>query len=160
MAPCSGRRVKAGVRLRPTLAALTDALEKRDGFAEVISLDLVTFELVVDSSLDDVDRRPARSGWVVRAPDGLWEWQVRRDFVRGLAAGRAKSRLGNTLGGPKTRRRFEVTLAASGGALHGEFRRFRRRRLRGYAGRVLRAAVALGVDGRAANHAGRVGTID
>ena len=93
-----------------------------------------------------MDGRPARTGWVVRAPDGLWEWQVRRDFVRGLAAGRVKSRLGNTLGGPKTRRRFEVSLAAAGGALHGAFKRFRRRRLRGYTGRVLRVAVALGLE--------------
>ncbi len=130
--------------LRPTLVALTYALEHRDAFADSISLDLVTFEVLVDSSLEDVDRRPARSGWPVRAPDGLWEWQVRRDFVRSLPAGRVKSRLGNTLGGPKTRRRFEVALATADGALHGAFKRFRRRRLRGYAGRVLRAAVALG----------------
>ncbi len=134
---------KRARELRPTLAALTDALDEREAFSEVLSLDLVTFELTVDSSLDDVDGRPPRTGWVIPAPDGLWEWRVRRDFVRSLPAGRVKSRLGNTLGGPKTRRRFEVTLAASGGEMHGEFRRFRRRRLRGYAGRVLRVAVAV-----------------
>ena len=144
--PLSVAGPKRARALRATLAALTDALEHRDAFAEVISLDLVTFELFVDSSLDDVDRRRARSGWAVRTPDGLWEWQVRRDFVRGLPVGRVKSRMGNTLGGPKTRRRFEVALAAAGGALHGAFKRFRRRRLRGYAGRVLRLALALGHD--------------
>jgi hypothetical protein len=129
--------------LRTTLALLTDALERRDAFADVIALDLVSFELVVDSRLEDVDRRPPRRGWVIRTPDGLWEWQVRRDFVRTLPPGVGKSRLGTTLGGPRTRRRFEVALAAAGGPLHGAFRRFRRRRLRAYAGRVLRAALGL-----------------
>ena len=66
-------RVRA---LRGILVALTDGLERRDPFAEIISLDLGTFELFVDSSLDDVDRRPARSGWAVRAPDGLREWHA------------------------------------------------------------------------------------
>ena len=131
--------------LRPALAALTDALDRRVPFAETLSLDLSTFELVVDSSLDDVDRRPKRAAWEIPPPDGLWEWRVRRDFVRALPAGRAKTRLANTLAGPKTRRRFEVTLGASGGALLAEFRRARRRRLRAYAARVLRAAVAIGL---------------
>lgn len=130
--------------LRPALVALTNALDRRDPFAEVLSLDLTTFELVVDSKLDDVDHRPRRSGWVIAAPDGLWEWRVRRDFVRSLPRSPAKTRLANTLAGPKTRRRFEVTLSASSGGLLAEFRRARRRRLRAYAARVLRAALAMG----------------
>jgi len=129
--------------LRPALAALTNALDRRDPFAEVLSLDLSTFELFVDSSLDDVDTRPNRAGWVVSPPDGLWEWRVRRDFVRSLPRSLAKTRLANTLAGPKTRRRFELTLSASSGALLADFKRTRRRRLRAYAARVLRAAVAI-----------------
>lgn len=132
--------------LRPVLVALTNALDRRDPFAEVLSLDLRTFELVVDSKLDDVDHRPRRSGWVIPPPDGLWEWRVRRDFVRSLPKSTAKTRLANTLAGPKTRRRFEVTLGASDAWLLVEFRRVRRRRLRGYAARVLRAAVAIGPE--------------
>lgn len=127
--------------LRSALAALTDALEKRDPFAERIFLDPETLTVVVDSSLDDAERRPEARGAAISCPDGLWEWQLRRDFVRSLPPGRTKTRLGATLGGPKTRRRFEVTLAAAGGRYHSDFKQWRRRRLRGYAARVLRVAL-------------------
>lgn len=133
---------EAALRLRPLLVALTDALEKRDAGVETVSIDLAARTTIVDSSLDDVDARPASAGWPVPPPDGLWEWRVRRDFVRALPPGPTKTRLGATLGGPKTRRRFEIALDVAGGSLHAAFRLSRRRRLRAYAGRVLRAAIA------------------
>lgn len=126
--------------LRSALTALTDALEKREG---AVWLDPTTLDVVVDSTLDDVDARPAPRGYPVPLPDGLWEWGVRRDFVRALPAGKAKQRLGATLGGPRTRRRFEVTLA--GTALQRAFRAMRRRRLRAWSARVLRCALSGGI---------------
>ncbi len=127
--------------LRAFVASLTDALAGR-GLEDAIRLEPSTLRIVVDSTLDDVDDRPSPVGFLVPPPDGLFEWRVRRDFVRSLPPGNEKRRLGQTLAGPKTRRRFEVLLAARGEPLHRAFGRFRRRRLRGYAARVVRFALA------------------
>ena len=123
------------------MATLTDALADR-GPEDAIRLEPSTLRVVIDSRLDDVDARPSPAGLLVPPPDGLFEWRLRRDFVRSLPPGDAKRRLGQTLAGPKTRRRFELCLAARGDALHRAFGRFRRRRLRGYAARVVRFALA------------------
>lgn len=95
----------------------------------------------IDSRLDDVERERRRVPGTVEAPrpDGLWEWRVRRDFVYSLPR-EAKQRLSPTLGGPKTRRRFQVALGGDP-RLVVAFRRFRRRRLRGWAARVLRVII-------------------
>lgn len=92
----------------------------------------------IDSRLDDAEhgRLPAGDAVEAARPDGLWEWRVRRDFVYSLPRDE-KRRLSVTLGGPKTRRRFEVALARDP-RLVVAFRRFRRRRLRAWAARVLR----------------------
>ena len=132
--------------LRECLLALTTAFEER-GPHEVIHLDVTALTVNVDSTLDDVDRRSAPSGIPVVPPNGLYEWDVRRDFVRSLPSGALKKRLGNTLAGPRTRRRFEITLSSSRvvGAREG-FLLFRRHRLRAYAGRVLRFHLGQGRD--------------
>lgn len=128
--------------LRGLLAELTDALAVAEHDDDVV-IDAAGHVAWVDSTLDDVDRRErAEPGFAVLRPDGLWEWAVRRDFVRGLARGStAKRRLAATLSGPKTRRRFEVTLSTEP-ALERAFDLHRRRRLRGWAARVLRVHVA------------------
>ena len=128
--------------LRVCVATLTDAFAGR-GPEDAIRLEPATLRVVIDSRLDDVDARPRPEGLLVPPPDGLFEWRLRRDFVRSLPPGEAKLRLGQTLAGPKTRRRFEVLLAARGGDLHRAFVRFRRRRLRGYAARFVRFTLAM-----------------
>ena len=127
--------------LRICVASLTDALAGR-GPDDTIRLEPSTLRIVIDSRLDDVDARPRPKGLLVPPPDGLFEWRIRRDFVRSLPPGNEKRRLGQTLAGPKTKRRFELLLAARGELLHSAFGRFRRRRLRSYAARVVRFALA------------------
>jgi hypothetical protein len=134
--------------LRGLLEELTDALAVAEHDDDVI-IDADGHVAWVDSTLDDVDQRERRelrelreSGLAVLRPDGLWEWAVRRDFVRGLPRGSAaKRRLAATLAGPKTRRRFEVALSTEP-ALERGFDLHRRRRLRGWAARILRVHVA------------------
>ena len=127
------------------LEELTDALAVAERDDDVI-IDADGHVAWIDSMLDDVDQRERRehgeSGLAVLRPDGLWEWAVRRDFVRGLPRGSAgKRRLAATLAGPKTRRRFEVALSTEP-ALEQDFDLHRRRRLRGWAARILRVHVA------------------
>lgn len=147
---------RPALALRALLEELTEALAtaERD---DAVLIDASGHVAWVDSTLDDVDHRfdarsraRARGGFGVLRPDGLWEWAVRRDFVRGLARGTtAKRRLAATLAGPKTRRRFQVALSIEP-ALVRAFELHRRRRLRGWAGRVLRAhaAAAAAIVGR------------
>jgi hypothetical protein len=136
--------VRPAVTLRALLEELTEALARAEHDDEVI-LDAAGHVAWVDSTLDDVDLRDrarAPSGRVVLRPDGLWEWAMRRDFVRGLVRGSAgKRRLAATLAGPKTRRRFEVALSAEP-LLERAFDLHRRRRLRAWAARVLRVHAA------------------
>jgi len=120
----------------------SEALDRRDPFGDRIYLDPAKLVVMVDSALDDAETRAEARGWLVPHPDGLWEWCVRRDFVRTLPPSRAKTKLGTTLAGPKTRRRFEVAIAAAGGRWHADFAQWRRTRLRRYAARVVRFAVA------------------
>lgn len=109
-------------------------------------LDVVTLDARIDSPLDDAEGKRAREAAVpVARPDGLWEWQVRRDFVRLIrVAARADARrLATTLAGTRTKRRFEVALGLVREQwLVRAFQLHRRRRLRGWASRVLRAALA------------------
>lgn len=131
--------------LRGVLEELTDALAVAEHDDDV-SIDAHGHVAWIDSTLDDVDHRERRehreTGLIVLRPDGLWEWAVRRDFVRALPRGSAsKRRLAATLAGPKTRRRFEVALSTEP-ALERDFDLHRRRRLRGWAARVLRVHVA------------------
>lgn len=128
--------------LRGLLEALTEALATAEHDDEVV-IDAAGHVAWVDSTLDDIDDRArAERGLAVLRPDGLWEWAMRRDFVRGLSRGSvAKRRLAATLAGPKTRRRFEVALSTDP-ALERDFDLQRRRRLRAWAGRVLRVHAA------------------
>lgn len=122
--------------------ALTNAFSNR-AFGDVIRIDPSTLAVVVDSRLDDVDARAVGSGLEIVPPDGLYEWSIRRDFVRSLPRGEAKRRLSETLAGPKTRRRFEVIVSASrDDDLLRAFTLFRHRRLRRYAARVVRFVLA------------------
>jgi hypothetical protein len=136
--------VRPALALRVLLEELTDALARAEHHDEVI-VDAASHVAWVDSTLDDVDLRDrlrAPNGLVVLRPDGLWEWAVRRDFVRGLGRGSAgKRRLAATLAGPKTRRRFEVALSTEP-LLERAFDLHRRRRLRAWAARVLRMHAA------------------
>jgi hypothetical protein len=120
------------------LRELTDALAVAEHDDEVM-IDATGHVAWVDSALEDVDRRRHPGlGFVVLRPDGLWEWAMRRDFVRRLERGSAaKKKLALTLAGPKTRRRFEVALSTEP-RLEREFTLHRRRRLRAWAARVLR----------------------
>jgi hypothetical protein len=116
-----------------------------------VLLDPIGQRAWIDSRLDDAEhgRRTTKDAVEAPRPDGLWEWRVRRDFVYSLPR-EAKQRLSPTLGGPKTRRRFQIALAGDP-RLVVAFRRYRRRRLRGWAARVLRVVLE-GVhfpDGRA-----------
>ncbi|MDB4935337.1 MAG: hypothetical protein JWP87_2309 [Labilithrix sp.] len=130
---------------RSCLAALTDALARAER-EDVVLLDVASFTVRTDSTLDDVDKRRARAPAVpVTRPDGLWEWQIRRDFVRSIRKTSRDDarRLAATLAGTRTKRRFEVVL----GLVHDQsliraFALHRRRRLRAWAGRLLRAALA------------------
>lgn len=130
---------------RACLVALTDALARAER-EELVLLDLPARRVRIDSTLDDVDERtPRGSALPVSRPDGLWEWEVRRDFVRGIRklAREDARRLADTLGGMRTKRRFEVALGlVRDRSLVRAFALFRRRRLRGWAARVLRAALA------------------
>jgi hypothetical protein len=128
--------------LRVLLEELTEALAAAEHDDDVI-IGADGRVVWVDSTLDDVDYRDGRSGGLaVLRPDGLWEWAVRRDFVRGLARGTAaKRRLAATLAGPKTRRRFEVALSTEP-MLERAFDLHRRRRLRSWAARILRVHAA------------------
>lgn len=139
MAPAPVVRALA---LRVLLEELTEALASAEHDDDVI-IDAAGHVAWVDSTLDDVDHRDRSSGGLaVLRPDGLWEWAVRRDFVRGLARGTAaKRRLAATLAGPKTRRRFEVALSTEP-MLERAFDLHRRRRLRGWAARILRVHAA------------------
>lgn len=137
--------MRRSLPLRSHLSALTDALARAER-DDVVLLDLGAGGVRLDSALDDVDERlPPDAARPVTRPDGLWEWQVRRDFVRSIRKGARDDarRLAATLAGTRTKRRFEVTLAqAQDQALIRAFRLYRRRRLRGWAARVLRAALA------------------
>ena len=136
--------------LRALLEELTDALATAEHDDDVI-IDAAGHVAWVDSTLDDVDHREQRQrahrvsaspALPVLRPDGLWEWAVRRDFVRALARGSPeKRRLAVTLAGPKTRRRFEVALSTEP-SLERTFELHRRRRLRAWAARVLRVHAA------------------
>jgi hypothetical protein len=128
--------------LRVLLEELTEALAAAEHDDDVI-IGADGRVAWVDSTLDDVDHRDGRAGGLaVLRPDGLWEWAVRRDFVRGPARGTAaKRRLAATLAGPKTRRRFEVALSTEP-MLERAFDLHRRRRLRGWAARILRVHAA------------------
>lgn len=142
--------------MRETLVALTDALAKRDR-EDVVLLDRSTWRVGVDSTLDDVDTRRARAAafaeaLVVPCPDGLWEWSVRRDFVRSarkLVRGAPKDpaaddvkKLAATLAGTRTKRRFEVALGSvRDRTLVRAFALYRRRRIRAWAARVLHAVL-------------------
>ena len=132
------------VSLRSTLAALTDALATGEP-EDVVLLDR-SGTVSVDSTLDDVDARSSIAGKsVVPRPDGLWEWQARRDWIRALPHGDERRRLSRTLAGPRTKRRFALALdLARDPALVRAFRVYRRRRLRGWAARVLRFVLARG----------------
>jgi hypothetical protein len=134
--------MRPALALRVLLEELTDALAAAEHDDDVI-IDAAGHVAWVDSTLDDVDHRDRTpSGLAVLRPDGLWEWAVRRDFVRGLARGTAaKRRLAATLAGPKTRRRFEVALSTEP-MLERAFDLHRRRRLRAWAGRILRVHAA------------------
>jgi len=133
--------------LRARLAALTGALERAER-DDVVLLDPLAGVAHVDSALDDVDDRVARGRDVavaVARPDGLWEWEVRRDFVRSVRALAPVDarRLGTTLRGARTKRRFELALGlVKDRSLLRAFALFRRRRLRGWAARLLRALLA------------------
>ena len=102
---------------RACVAALTDALAKSDR-DDVVLLDRTTWTVRIDSTLDDVDARRARAdALAVPRPDGLWEWEVRRDFVRRArklatseVAREDVKKLAATLAGSRTKRRFEVAL--------------------------------------------------
>jgi hypothetical protein len=146
--PCSAtssvdlRKLRA---LRSCLAALTDVLARAER-DDVVLLDLAAGSARIDSTLDDAEeRRPHGKAVPVARPDGLWEWQVRRDFVRTIrkTAPADARRLATTLAGTRTKRRFEVALRlVDDQSLVRAFELYRRRRLRGWAGRLLRAALA------------------
>lgn len=140
--------------MREALVALTDALAKCDR-EDVVLLDRSTWRVGVDSPLDDVDTRCARAAafadaLVVPCPDGLWEWGVRRDFVRSARKLAEREvtradvkRLAATLAGSRTKRRFEVALGlVRDRTLLRAFALYRRRKVRAWAGRVLRALLA------------------
>jgi hypothetical protein len=126
--------------LRRWLSELTDALDVAT-FDDHVLVDPVRESAWIDSRLDDAerDRRSPEGAVEAPRPDGLWEWRVRRDFVYSLPR-EEKRRLSPTLGGPKTRRRFHVALSGDP-RLVVAFRRYRRRRLRGWAARVLRVII-------------------
>jgi hypothetical protein len=130
--------------LRASLAALTDALARAER-EDLVLFDVASGSARIDSTLDDVDRRrPHAPALPITRPDGLWEWQVRRDFVRSIrkTAPVDARRLATTLAGTRTKRRFEVALGlVQDQALIRAFALHRRRRLRGWAARVLRAAL-------------------
>lgn len=139
--------MRSALALRALLEELTDALARAEHDDEVI-VDAAGHVAWVDSTLEDVDLRDHARGarvpstLVVLRPDGLWEWALRRDFVRGLVRGSApKKRLAATLAGPKTRRRFEVALSTEP-LLERAFDLHRRRRLRAWAARILRVHAA------------------
>ena len=72
--------------LRSCLAALTDALARAER-EDLVLLDAVRGAVRLDSSLDDAEVRAARDdgrALPVARPDGFWEWQMRRDFVRSI----------------------------------------------------------------------------
>jgi hypothetical protein len=124
---------------RRWLSELTDALDVAT-FDDRVLVDPIAEHAWIDSRLDDVaQRRDASAAVEAPRPDGLWEWRVRRDFVHSLPR-EAKRKLSPTLGGPKTKRRFEVALSGDP-RLVVAFRRYRRRRLRGWAARVLRVII-------------------
>lgn len=131
--------------LRACLVGLTEALSRADR-DDVVLLDLALLTARIDSTLDDADaRRGSAKALAVTRPDGLWEWQVRRDFVRSIRkkALHDARRLAPTLAGTRTKRRFEVALGlVHDPSLIRAFGLFRRRRLRAWAGRLLRAALA------------------
>lgn len=133
---------RPALALRALLGELTDALARAEHDDDVI-LDGAGHVAWVDSTLDDADVRDrAPSGLAVLRPSGLWEWALRRDFVRGLPRGAGtKRKLAATLAGPKTRRRFEVALSADP-LLERAFELHRRRRLRAWAAKILRVHVA------------------
>ncbi len=148
------RATRIRVSLRSTLAALTDALATAEP-EDVVLLD-PRGDVSVDSTLDDVDARvPVVGKSVVPRPDGLWEWRARRDWIRSLPHGEERRRLARTLAGPRTKRRFVLALGlARDPSLVRAFRLHRRRRLRGWAARVLRFLLASGLS---QNVAGRDG---
>lgn len=138
--------------LTNALIALTNALARAEQ-EDVVLLNRAAWSVRIDSTLDDVDVRPAhaaveeRDEVAVTRPDGLWEWEVRRDFVRSLRT-RKDSRddarkLAATLAGPRTKRRFEVALGqVRERTLIRAFALYRRQRVRAWAARVLRAVLA------------------
>lgn len=137
---------------RSALTALTNALARAEQ-EDVVFLNRAAWSVRIDSPLDDVDARPARGAieerdeLAVTRPDGLWEWEVRRDFVRSLRTRKSSRddarKLAATLAGSRTKRRFEVALGqVRERTLIRAFALHRRRRVRGWAARVLRAVLA------------------
>ena len=135
----SGIFVRA-LALRECLVELTDALAHA-GRDDVVLLDLASAHARIvppEAATMPHARRVPR-------PDGLWEWSVRRDFVRALRRERRKEadRLAATLGGPRSRQRFITALTTIGDeGLVRAFDLHRRRRLRAWSARILRAALA------------------
>ena len=139
----SGIFIRA-LSLRGCLCELTDALARAEQ-DEVVLLNLIEGRAAIVPALDGESVAAGRTVVVAR-PDGLWEWRIRRDFVRVLRRERRRDadRLAATLGGPRSRQRFVVALGQLGDAsLVHAFDLHRRRQLRAWAGRVLRAALVM-----------------
>lgn len=142
----SGIFIRA-LSLRRCLFELTDALARAE-HEQRVHLDVTNGHANIAPApgpAPEAEQAGIRGREVVVArPDGLWEWRVRRDFVRVLRRERRKEadRLAATLGGPRSRQRFVLALARLGDAsLVHAFDLHRRRQLRAWAGRVLRAAL-------------------
>ena len=139
----SGIFVIPALSLRRCLSELTDALARAER-DQVVLLDVVNARARAASRVDADAAAAVGSARVVLRPDGLWEWMVRRDFVRSIRREHRKDaeRLAATLGGPRSRSRFALALTSTGDAmLVRAFDLHRRRRLRAWAGRVLRATL-------------------
>ena len=140
----SGIFVRA-LSLRECLSNLTDALANAE-HEDVVLLDVVNGQTSISPASHGSPAAPLARVHAVTRPDGLWEWRVRRDFVRAIRRDRRKDsdRLAATLGGPRSRQRFVLALADLGdAALVRAFDLHRRRQLRAWAGRVLRVALVL-----------------
>ena len=141
----SGIFVIPALSLRRCLSELTDALARAER-DQVVVLDVANARARAASRLDADAAVAVGNAREVLRPDGLWEWDVRRDFVRSIRRMRRKDaeRLAATLGGPRSRARFALALTSAGdAALVRAFDLHRRRRLRAWAGRVLRATLGV-----------------
>lgn len=141
----SGIFVIPALSLRRCLSELTDALARAER-DQVVVLDVANARARNASRLDAEAAIAVGSARVVLRPDGIWEWSVRRDFVRAIRRERRKDaeRLAATLGGPRSRARFALALRSTDDTtLVRAFDLHRRRRLRAWAGRVLRATLGV-----------------